>query len=670
MKRALITGITGQDGRYLSEFLTGKGYQVFGMIRGQNNPKAKLVTDENPRLELIEGDLRDLGSLIAALEQVQPDEVYNLAAISFVQLSFRQPELTAEITGLGVLRMLEAIRVVGGAQNNPIRFYQASSSEMFGKVRDVPQTEATPFHPRSPYGVAKVFGHDLTVNYREAYDIHASSGILFNHECVPADTPIVVRRNDLIDVVPIGEIVPHRTDPGKSKRYTSDGGNYEIWDGSQWSRCTARTATWHDEEITTIHGRGGVVEATHDHVVFLTDDERPAGEVEAGDQLKLADQPWGSTTTILTEQEAWLLGILAAEGYVSPDGKGRITCGDESVLSDAAEIWQQVTGGWSVKSIGAKSAFSDRRTPSLELRGNGAYLRMLRNELYCRDGSKRIPIRVLNAPPVLQIPFLTAYNLGDGLSAGHGVDPFKAFRTSSPTLACGLTYLARTALGRRVSLSLQPGKLGQRSYLINLNSGLTPGNKGAHLRRPQAEVRSVERRQFSGWMCDVATESGRFAAGVGLVVVHNSPRRGHEFVTRKITSSLARIKLGLQDTISLGNLESRRDWGYAGDYVEAMWLMLQQDEPDDYVISTGETHSIREFLDVAFHLAGYDSWEPFVTHDTRFDRPSEVDLLIGDASKAKAKLGWEPRVNFEGLVKMMYEADLEEEAREARRDAQ
>src|SRR3954466_5522703 len=276
MPRALITGIDGQDGRYLAELLVDKGYETFGMIRGQNNPRAQIVRDETPAVELIEGDLRDLSSLIAVVEQVQPDEVYNLGAISFVQLSFRQPELTAEITGLGVLRMLEAVRIVGGAQNNPMRFYQASSSEMFGKVREVPQTEQTPFHPRSPYGVAKMFGHDMTVNYREAYGIHASSGILFNHE---------------------------------------------------------------------------------------------------------------------------------------------------------------------------------------------------------------------------------------------------------------------------------------------------------------------------------------------------SERRGHEFVTRKITSSLARIKLGLQDSITLGNLDSARDWGFAGDYVEAMWLMLQQDEPDDYVIATGETHTIREFLDEAFRLAGYDDWTSYVKQD-------------------------------------------------------
>ena len=194
MKRALITGITGQDGRYLSQLLTSKGYQVFGLIAGQANPKAKLLMEENPSLDLVGGDLRDLPSLIAAVEQVQPDEVYNLGAISFVQLSFKQAELTAEITGLGVLRMLEAVRIVGGSVNNPIRFYQASSSEMFGKVRETPQTERTPFHPRSPYGVAKVFGHDMTVNYRESYDLHASSGILFNHESERRGLEFVTRK--------------------------------------------------------------------------------------------------------------------------------------------------------------------------------------------------------------------------------------------------------------------------------------------------------------------------------------------------------------------------------------------------------------------------------------------------------------------------------------------
>ncbi|WP_395082166.1 GDP-mannose 4,6-dehydratase, partial [Ilumatobacter sp.] len=173
MPRALITGITGQDGHHLAEFLHGKGYDVYGMIKGQNNPRAAKLQEEMPFVELIPGDLADLPSLVAALQIAQPDEVYNLGAISFVALSFSQAELTANTTGLGVLRMLEAIRMVGGAQNNPIRFYQASSSEMFGQVRETPQTELTPFHPRSPYGCAKVFGHDIVVNYRESYDMHA-----------------------------------------------------------------------------------------------------------------------------------------------------------------------------------------------------------------------------------------------------------------------------------------------------------------------------------------------------------------------------------------------------------------------------------------------------------------------------------------------------------------
>ncbi|MFZ9622493.1 MAG: GDP-mannose 4,6-dehydratase, partial [Ilumatobacteraceae bacterium] len=182
MPRALITGITGQDGQHLSEFLHEKGYEVFGLMKGQNNPKAESLLAEFPFIRLVSGDLTDFSSLVAALRVVEPTEVYNLGAISFVAMSFNQAELTSNVTGVGVLRMLEAIRLVGGPNNNPIRFYQASSSEMYGQVREIPQSELTAFHPRSPYGVAKVFGHHMTVNYRESYGLHASSGILFNHE--------------------------------------------------------------------------------------------------------------------------------------------------------------------------------------------------------------------------------------------------------------------------------------------------------------------------------------------------------------------------------------------------------------------------------------------------------------------------------------------------------
>ena len=328
MPRAFITGITGQDGRHLAEFLHGKGYEVFGMVKGQNNPKMTEMRDEFPYVQPVPGDLADLPSLVKALDLVRPDEVYNLAAISFVAMSFNQAELTANITGTGVLRMLDAIRIVGGDDRNPMRFYQASSSEMFGKVRETPQTEATPFYPRSPYGCAKVFGHDITVNYRESYGLFACSGILFNHE---------------------------------------------------------------------------------------------------------------------------------------------------------------------------------------------------------------------------------------------------------------------------------------------------------------------------------------------------GPRRGLEFVTRKVTNAVARIKLGLQDELVLGNLDFKRDWGYAGDYVKAMWSMLQQDEPDDYVIATGETHSGQELVERAFAEIGVDDWQRYVRQDRKFFRPAEVDLLIGDATKARTKLDWQPEVDFPALVKMMVANDLEIESAKLRR---
>ncbi len=314
MKSALITGITGQDGSYLAELLLEKGYKVFGLVRRSSTLNFERIRHIQDQIELLSGDLTDQNSLLYALQQADPDEVYNLAAQSFVQTSWTQPVLTGDVTALGVTRMLEAIRVF----DPKIRFYQASSSEMFGKVQAVPQREDTPFYPRSPYGVAKVYGHWAAVNYRESYDIFAASGILFNHE---------------------------------------------------------------------------------------------------------------------------------------------------------------------------------------------------------------------------------------------------------------------------------------------------------------------------------------------------SPRRGLEFVTRKVTDAAARIKLGLAKELRLGNLEAQRDWGFAGDYVKAMWLMLQQERPDDYVVAMGETHSVRELVETAFSYVDLD-WQEYVVQDERFMRPAEVDLLIGDPSKAQEELGWEPETSFKELVRMMVEADV------------
>ncbi|MGH9153551.1 MAG: GDP-mannose 4,6-dehydratase [Acidimicrobiales bacterium] len=321
-RRALITGITGQDGSYLAELLLDQGYEVLGMVRRSSTVNFERIAHIQDRITIVSGDLLDVMSIVKVLSDHRPAEVYNLAAQSFVQTSFDQAVLTGETTALGVTRVLDAIRIVDPA----IRFYQASSSEMFGKVVEVPQTETTPFHPRSPYGVAKVYGHWITVNYRESYGLHASSGMLFNHE---------------------------------------------------------------------------------------------------------------------------------------------------------------------------------------------------------------------------------------------------------------------------------------------------------------------------------------------------SPRRGLEFVTRKITHGVARIKLGLGSTLALGNLDARRDWGFAGDYVRAMWLMLQQEAPGDYVVATGEAHSVRDFCELAFGSVGLDYRDHVVT-DPRFMRPAEVDLLIGDATRAREVLGWQPETTLGAMVSAMVEADLDLVARQQR----
>ncbi|HVM54915.1 MAG TPA: GDP-mannose 4,6-dehydratase, partial [Acidimicrobiales bacterium] len=280
--RALITGITGQDGSYLAELLLDKGYEVVGMVRRSSTVNFERIAHIQDRLILdpytASGDLLDEASLIAILREHRPTEVYNLAAQSFVQTSFNQPVLTGEITALGVTRLLDAIRIV----DPDIRFYQASSSEMFGKVQAVPQRESTPFYPRSPYGVAKLYGHWITVNYRESYGLHATSGILFNHESCPASTPVVVRRNGFLDILPIGEVVG--IDQSASTRITRPGGGYEVWDGERWTAVRARTAYRYSGPSVVLHGRGGVLESTPDHETFAAEEaEKPARDFAVGE---------------------------------------------------------------------------------------------------------------------------------------------------------------------------------------------------------------------------------------------------------------------------------------------------------------------------------------------------------------------------------------------------
>ena len=665
MPKALITGITGQDGSYLAEFLLEHGYEVIGMVRRTSTTNFDRIREFQDRITIVQGDLLDQVSLINLLQEHHPEEVYNLAAQSFVPTSFTQPVLTGEFTALGVTRILDAIRIA----DRSIRFYQASSSEMFGKVQEVPQRETTPFYPRSPYGAAKVYGHWITVNYRESYGLFACSGILFNHECVTAETPVFIRRGALIDLLPIEDIVPHRTDPHSAPRYTTEPtpeDRFEVWDNGSWATVTCMTATWNGFELKpnkTVHriaARGALIHATSDHMVFAARNgrpvEKPAGEILAGDALTLVPLPEPGNQISMTQDEAWLLGILTAEGYISPEGKVQVTNQEADLLDQVAACWHKITGGETGRYIASSGFPGGEQVIQLRLTGACAYGRYLREQLYTRSGHKRIPKRILNAAPEARLAYLRGFNAGDGLKSTPCTYEFQSFKTNSAVLAAGLYWLALTTLNQRAIICVYQRE--ERVYYqVNLNSPAVPGNKGQHLRQPLEEVVKAEPINYQGWLFDLATTTGTFHAGIGQGWIHNSPRRGLEFVTRKITHAVARIKLGMQDELRLGNLEARRDWGYAPDYVHAMWLMLQQDHPDDYLVATGETHSVREFCQVAFDHVGLD-WEKYVVVDPRFYRPAEVDLLVGEPSKAKRLLGWEPSVTFQELVRIMTDADL------------
>ncbi len=659
-KSALITGITGQDGSYLAELLLEKGYDVHGMVRRASTEKFDRIEHLRDQITFHQGDLLDQRSLVDAIRASKPDEIYNLAAMSFVATSWIQPTLTADFTGVGVTRMLEAMREAAPES----RFYQASSSEMFGKVREVPQTEATPFYPRSPYGVAKAYGHFITVNYRESYDLHATSGILFNHECIRATTPLMVRRDGIVDIVTPADLVALQL-KGRSVQSFEPAGITEVWDGDGWASITAITATRHratdpDHQLRRIETRGGEVTVTAHHHMLDDDYEQViARDVQEGDRLAVHEHfPQSLHWTSITPELAELLGLLAADGSISPTHSSIDFANNDSVLQTrVAQLWSRCFAGTSTAHELPSGFDPSRPVGHLRLNGAPGVADYLRSQLYTKRGFKKVPSLVLNATPEVHRAFLDGFYAGDGLKRGNG----DSVTTNSPVLAQGLVYLYGLQ-SRQVSVYTEPR--GDRLYYrLNIGTAVRVGAQGQHLRKDPAEVRRiVEVAPVAGadeFVFDLETESGVFAAGVGRVVVHNSPRRGLEFVTRKITWHAAAIKHGLRTELRLGNLDAERDWGYAKDYVIAMWLMLQQDAAEDYVIATNTSNTVRECCQIAFDEAGLGDFEPYVVLDPSFVRPAEVDHLIGDYGKAERDLGWNPDTTFEQLIRLMTKSDLE-----------
>jgi GDPmannose 4,6-dehydratase len=654
-RSALITGITGQDGSYLAESLLDKGYEVHGMVRRSSTERFERIEHLRDRVTLHQADLLDERSLVDALRDARPDEIYNLAAMSFVAVSWIQPTLTAEFTGVGVTRMLEAMREICPEA----RFYQASSSEMFGKVRQVPQNELTPFYPRSPYGVAKVYGHFITVNYRESYDLHASSGILFNHGCLFSSVPLIVRENGIVRVSTPADLVPLRR-KGPSTQTFEPTGLLEVWDGGSFTPVNAISATRRrrtdpDHRLLSIEARGGQVTVTAHHRM-LDGDFEPfrAGEVAEHDRLALCEQmPEPANWAVLSLEMAELLGLLCADGWIARDGRNvSFTNNDEQVRARVAQLWSRCFLKASQDWVGRSGFDKGQNIGKVNLHTGQALALWLREQLYTRSGDKQVPPLVLNSDDEVQTAFLRGFYVGDGVKPGNGA----SFVTNSAVLAQGLCWLYHLG-GRPASVYIER-RDARTFYRINLASAVRAGRRVQHLERDPREVRRIVELDApdGDWVFDLETESGKLCAGVGRVVVHNSPRRGLEFVTRKITWHAAAIRLGLVDKLSLGNLDAERDWGYAKDYVEVMWQMLQRDEPGDYVVATGIAHSVRDCLGIAFDQAGIEL-DHHVVIDPSLQRPAEVDHLVGDAAKAERELGWEPRTTFEELIRLMVDAD-------------
>jgi GDPmannose 4,6-dehydratase len=657
-RRALITGITGQDGSYLAELLLEKGYEVHGMVRRASTEKFDRVEQLRDRITLHQGDLLDQRSLVDALRAARPTEIYNLAAMSFVAVSWIQPTLTAEFTGVGVTRMLEAMREVCPEA----RVYQASSSEMFGKVREVPQNEITPFHPRSPYGVAKVYGHFITVNYRESYDLHATSGILFNHESIFSSTPFLIRDDGVIEVKTTEELVPLVRNGGSVQSFIPNTA-LEVWGDSEWTRVSAITATRRrptdpDHQPLSVQARAGVADVTaHHNMLGESFQKLRARDLEAGDELALCEQmPEPTGWAVASEEMAEFLGLMAADGYVASNRTEICFANNDLGLRmRVAALWFSLFLGRARERTSVSGWNKDDHLARVDLSGASKAGPWLREQLYTPSGLKRVPPLILNSTQEVQQGFLRGYYAGDGLKRCDGA----SIKTTSAVLAQGLCWMYHLA-GQPASVYAEQ-RAGATSYQLKVFSRARVGGKGQHRGKNPAEVRRVVPAAIPDdeWTFDIETESGVLCAGVGRLLISNSPRRGLEFVTRKISWHAAAIKHGLATELRLGNLDAERDWGYAKDYVEAMWLMLQRDVAEDYVIATGHAHSVRECCQIAFDEAGLGDFEPYVVIDPAFVRPAEVDHLIGDPSKAARDLGWTPQTSFEELIRLMTRADLE-----------
>lgn len=701
-KKALVTGVTGQDGAYLSKLLLDKGYEVYGTFRRVSTPNFWRLNylEIFDKIKLIPFDLADITSINEAVTIAEPDEIYNLAAQSFVGAAFEQPITTGVVDGLGVTSFLEAIRHI----NPKIKFYQASTSEMYGATgyaTKKPLNETSIFEPASPYGAAKLYGYWINRIYREGYKMFTCNGILFNHECISENTPIIVRNKTtkIISVKRIKDVKRYREKGNTVQQWSLD--DTEIWDGENFVSLKFLTATKRKKEnddfsCKIVNTRHGVVEATNHHSFILSNNSKiKTRQLGIGQQLLHKEFPSPENITYMSKEEALFIGMMVGDGYISEDGvKGQFSNNSQDALKLFESLWMRLAVG-TITLREFKTEYG--KITQAALNGNTNYLRMIRDEIYTYDGYKKVPDRILNGSEEVKLAFLDGYNMTDGLKSNPCTYAFKNFKTDSIILAQGLLFLIRVTTKQDFNITFEEDEKYYGYYSMNLLSPVDNKAKeekvvelmqvgksmraieretgisrvfarkihngghvqSHHLAKPKEEIKKIiSHAQQPEWVYDIETESGRFMAGLGNIVISNSPLRGLEFVTRKISNGVAKIYVGLEDKLELGNLDAVRDWGYAPEYVEAMWKMMQEDKPDDYVIATGQRHSVLEFATEAFSLLGL-KYQDHLKTDKRFLRPLDVNFLQGDASKAESKLGWKSKTKLKDLVKLMVNADVD-----------
>jgi GDPmannose 4,6-dehydratase len=599
---------------------------------------------------------------------------------SHVGISFQVPEYSAQVDALGTLRMLDAIREVCPSA----KFYQASTSELFGKVLETPQKETTPFNPRSPYAASKAFAYYVTNNYREAYNLFAVNGILFNHECFYSDTPVILRENEEIKIKYVSDLVQNRSNVDKdttvfTKDYTDS--KIDIWDGNNFvtlkavSRKKLKALEQKNQLKQITNARCGVVSTTPNHKLINPSNEKAEARLFTKTScVKQGEMPNCTNNKNVLPQFAKFLGLLAGDGYICDKGTITLTNNDIAVQNEFKNICKQLFTGCLFRKEESVSGYNGTTTDT-HVTGLGKnYCSYLREILYhSRTKHKKVPTIILNAGIDLKREFLDGYYLADGLKKDRCTYKYKSLKTNSPLLGQGLLYLVSVVTKQTWNINTfqQNNKV---YYQINLHSDSIIGNKGQHLKKCTNEVtKTIDIKVKNQHVFDIETETGQVMAGIGTMIVGNSARRGENFVTRKISIAVANIHKRNQEKVSLGNLAAKRDWGHARDYVEAMWLMLQHNKPEDFVIATGEQHSVEEFCKLAFARAGYllkfkgtgvdrkgydRNGIVRVDVNPKYFRPTEVETLLGDPSKAKKILGWESKTNFQDLVNEMVDHDI------------